>query len=136
MAQTLREALGAKSIPLTQSDSLELIARLFGQRDWNTLAARIQSAGAASDVAAAAPPSDAVRQEIAVATAVLDRYAGYYQLSEQAVLSVTRDGQQLSIQLTGQRAVPFFAESRTEFFAKEVDAQIGLSPAPMARSRR
>ncbi|MES5485697.1 DUF3471 domain-containing protein [Bradyrhizobium sp. INPA03-11B] len=128
MAQTLREALGAKSIPLTQSDSLELIARLFGQRDWNTLAARIQAAGAASDVAAPVPqpPPDAVRQEIAVATAVLDRYAGYYQLSEQAVLSVTRDGQHLSIQLTGQRAVPFFAESRTEFFAKEVNAQISF----------
>ena len=122
MAQTLREALAAKSIPLTHSDSLELIAKLFGQRDWNTLAARIQAAGGPADVPPLAPP-DAVRQEIAVATAVLDGYAGYYQLSDQAVLSVTRDNHHLVVQLTGQRAVPFFAESQTEFFAREVNAQ-------------
>ncbi|WP_347342459.1 glyoxalase superfamily protein [Bradyrhizobium brasilense] len=57
MAQTLREALGAKSIPLTHSDSLELIAKLFGQRDWNTLAARIQAADGSADVPASAPRS-------------------------------------------------------------------------------
>ncbi|WP_375789029.1 glyoxalase superfamily protein [Bradyrhizobium sp. Pha-3] len=125
MAQTLREALAAKSIPLTHSDSLELIAKLFGQRDWNTLAARIQAAGGPADVPPLAPP-DAVRQEIAVATAMLDGYAGYYQLSDQAVLSVTRDHHHLVIQLTGQRAVPFFAESQTEFFAREVNAQISF----------
>ena len=128
MAQTLREALAAKSIPITHSDSLELIARLFGQRDWNTLAARIQAAGGPDDVPPLAPqsPPDAVRHEIAVATAVLDNYAGYYQLSDQAVLSVTRDDHHLTIQLTGQRAVPFFAESQTEFFAREVNAQISF----------
>ncbi|MGL3209456.1 glyoxalase superfamily protein [Bradyrhizobium sp. BR 1433] len=128
MAQTLREALGAKSIPLTHSDSLELIAKLFGQRDWNTLAARIQAAGGSADVPASAPrsPPDVVRQEIAVAAAVLDRYAGFYQLSEQAVLSVMREDHHLAVQLTGQRAVPFFAESQTGFFAREVDAQISF----------
>ncbi|MDW4793704.1 glyoxalase superfamily protein, partial [Escherichia coli] len=57
MAQTLREALGAKSIPLTHSDSLELIAKLFGQRDWNTLAARIQVAGPPSTLAQTAEPA-------------------------------------------------------------------------------
>ena len=83
MAQTLREALAARSIPLTHSDSLELIARLFGQRDWNTLSARIQTAVGASDVPAPAPqsPPETVRQEIAVGTAVLDGYAGFYQLN-------------------------------------------------------
>jgi hypothetical protein len=128
MAQTLREALGAKSIPLTHSDSLELIAKLFGQRDWNTLAARIQAAGGSADVPASAQqsPPGAVRQEIAVATAVLDRYAGFYQLSEQAVLSVMREDHHLAVQLTGQRAVAFFAESQTEFFAREVNAQISF----------
>ncbi|MCS3450856.1 glyoxalase superfamily protein [Bradyrhizobium elkanii] len=128
MAQTLREALGAKSIPLTHSDSLELIAKLFGQRDWNTLAARIQAAGGSADVPASAPrsPPGVVRQEIAVAPAVLDGYAGFYQLSEQAVLSVLREDHHLAVQLTGQRAVAFFAESQTEFFAREVNAQISF----------
>ncbi|QOZ27105.1 glyoxalase superfamily protein [Bradyrhizobium sp. CCBAU 51753] len=131
MAQTLREALGAKSIPLTHSDSLELIARLFGQRDWNTLSARIQSAGGPADAPdSPQSPPDALRQEIAVDPEALDRYAGYYQLSEQAVLTVTRDDRHLAVQLTGQRVVPFFAESKTKYFAREVNAQISFVTAP------
>jgi ATP-dependent Lon protease len=41
MAQTLRDALKAKSVTLTNSESLELIAKIFGFRDWNVLSARI-----------------------------------------------------------------------------------------------
>ena len=44
MAQSLREALKAKSINLTHAESLELIARTLGFHDWNVLSARIQSA--------------------------------------------------------------------------------------------
>src|SRR6201999_1200109 len=43
MAQTLREALKTKSVSITHSESLELIARSFGLPDWNHLAARIQA---------------------------------------------------------------------------------------------
>jgi hypothetical protein len=43
MAQTLRDALKVKSIPLTHSESLELIAKTLGVHDWNVLAAAIQS---------------------------------------------------------------------------------------------
>ena len=43
MAQTLREALKAKSISLTHSESLELVAKLLGFHDWNVLSARIAS---------------------------------------------------------------------------------------------
>lgn len=42
MAQTLREALKAKSVSLTHSESLELVAKAFGFPDWNFLAAKIQ----------------------------------------------------------------------------------------------
>jgi ATP-dependent Lon protease len=48
MAQTLREALKSKSVSVTHSESLELIARLFGFPDWNFLAARIQASQSAS----------------------------------------------------------------------------------------
>jgi ClpX C4-type zinc finger protein/glyoxalase superfamily protein len=41
MAQTLRGALSEKAIPLSHSESLELIARILGFRDWNVLAAKI-----------------------------------------------------------------------------------------------
>src|SRR5258708_7633937 len=43
MAQSLREALKAKSVSLTHSESLELVARTLGLPDWNVLAARIQA---------------------------------------------------------------------------------------------
>lgn len=43
MAQTLREALRAKSVAFTNSESQELVARILGFRDWNVLAARIQT---------------------------------------------------------------------------------------------
>jgi hypothetical protein len=43
MAQTLREALKQKSVSLTHSESLELIAKVLGFHDWNVLSARIQS---------------------------------------------------------------------------------------------
>src|SRR5580700_1556436 len=43
MAQTLRDALKQKSVSLTHSESLELIAKVFGFHDWNELSAKIQS---------------------------------------------------------------------------------------------
>ncbi|MEO6843054.1 MAG: LON peptidase substrate-binding domain-containing protein [Bradyrhizobium sp.] len=43
MAQTLREALKTKSVSLTHSESLELVAKTFGLPDWNFLAAKIEA---------------------------------------------------------------------------------------------
>ena len=43
MAQTLRDTLRAKSVSLTHSESLEIIAKTFGVHDWNVLAAAIQA---------------------------------------------------------------------------------------------
>ncbi len=45
MAQTLRDELKAKGVCLTHSDNLELVAKVLGFHDWNTLAAKIQSEG-------------------------------------------------------------------------------------------
>lgn len=44
MAQTLRQAFKEKSVALTHSESLELIAKVLGLADWNTLSARIDAA--------------------------------------------------------------------------------------------
>jgi hypothetical protein len=44
MAKTLRAALAERSIAITHSDSLELVARQFGFKDWNTLSAQIDVA--------------------------------------------------------------------------------------------
>jgi uncharacterized protein len=57
MAHSLREALKAKSVSLTRSESLELVARTLGLPDWNHLAARIQSSQSepASSIAVTVP---------------------------------------------------------------------------------
>ena len=41
MAYALRDALKAKSVEITHSESLELIAKAFGYEDWNILSAKI-----------------------------------------------------------------------------------------------
>src|ERR1700752_1535705 len=43
MAQTLRNALSQKAISINHSESLEVIAKTLGAKDWNTLAAAIQA---------------------------------------------------------------------------------------------
>jgi len=43
MARTLREALAAKEAKISNSEALELVARMLGERDWNTLAAAIDA---------------------------------------------------------------------------------------------
>jgi ATP-dependent Lon protease len=43
MAQTLRDVLKQKSVSLTHSESLELVAKILGFHDWNELSAKIQS---------------------------------------------------------------------------------------------
>jgi hypothetical protein len=43
MAQTLRTALAAKGVKISNSESLELIAQALGVRDWNTLSAAIRA---------------------------------------------------------------------------------------------
>ncbi|MEO7223607.1 MAG: glyoxalase superfamily protein [Devosia sp.] len=44
MAKTLRAALAERSVDISHSDSLELVARQFGLADWNTLSAKIERA--------------------------------------------------------------------------------------------
>lgn len=130
MAQTLREALSAKSVTLTHSEALELIAKILGCRDWNALAARIQSSNGQTGLPAEPPPSgnsptgQPTRQKVAVDAAILDGYAGFYQLDDNGVFTVTREADHLLTHLTGQQHLAFFAQSPTEFFADVVDAQI------------
>jgi CubicO group peptidase (beta-lactamase class C family) len=68
----------------------------------------------------------AERKEIQVAPEVLAKYAGTYELTPGATVTMTVEGGHLMIQLTGQPKVELFAESETKFFLKVVDAQVGL----------
>ncbi|MGH7528582.1 MAG: serine hydrolase [Gemmatimonadales bacterium] len=69
-------------------------------------------------------PAPKVRAEIALAPAVLDPYVGVYELTPEFRITVTRDGGALFGQATGQERFRLHPESQTDFFLKEVDAQV------------
>jgi hypothetical protein len=73
-------------------------------------------------------------RESKVDPSIFDRYVGKYQMPAEAVFTVTREGDHLYTQLTGQPKLEIFAESERVFFAKAVDGQItfeteGTEPA-------
>lgn len=64
------------------------------------------------------------RKEASVSGDRLEACVGEYQLSPAFSITVTREGNALFIQATGQSKLPIYSESETEFFLKAVDAQI------------
>src|SRR5262249_55645696 len=79
----------------------------------------------------APPPSSATsasatsaRKEVTVAADVLQQYVGEYQLAPGFTITVSRDSDKLFGQASGQGQFRLWAESPTDFFLKEVDAQI------------
>jgi hypothetical protein len=61
MARTLRAALASKGLKVTVSQSLELIAEVFGLPDWNTLAAEIRRGVATAGTDASPQPRASAR---------------------------------------------------------------------------
>ncbi len=61
MAQTLRASLTAKTVTISHSESLELVSKMFGVADWNTLSAQIQAGRGGPLVAAATHAPEAGR---------------------------------------------------------------------------
>jgi bla regulator protein BlaR1 len=53
------------------------------------------------------------------ADARIDGHVGFYQLNDNAMFTITRNGQQLDAQFTGQPSVPIFARSNTDFSYKD-----------------
>jgi CubicO group peptidase (beta-lactamase class C family) len=68
-----------------------------------------------------------------VDTKTLGAYAGVYQDSNM-LFTVTREGDQLFVQLTGQPKFQLFPMSDREFFLKAVDAQIAFEVDPQGRA--
>lgn len=60
----------------------------------------------------------------------LDRYLGKFALAPTAIMTVTRIGDQLLTELTGQRAIEIYPESPDTFFPKVVDATITFRFGP------
>ena len=74
------------------------------------------------NVSPAAAPKD--HKEITVDPKTFDGYVGQYQLAPDFILTITREGNQLFAQATGQPKFQIYAEGEKEFFFKVVDAQI------------
>ena len=55
---------------------------------------------------------------------IYDAYVGEYQLAPNFILTITREGDQLMTQATGQGKIEIFPESETKFFPKEIEAKI------------
>jgi CubicO group peptidase (beta-lactamase class C family) len=68
------------------------------------------------------------RKEIELEPEVLTPYAGYFSLTPEFGLTVSVEDGKLMVQATGQAKFPVFAESKTEFFYRVVDAQITFVP--------
>ena len=63
-------------------------------------------------------------KEIAVDPKLFDDYVGVYEMTPAFKLTITREGNKLYGQATGQGRMELFPESPTDYFLKEVDAQI------------
>jgi CubicO group peptidase (beta-lactamase class C family) len=55
---------------------------------------------------------------------IYDSYLGKYKLAPGTMITITRDGDKLFAQLTGQDKIEFFPESETNFYCKVVEAEL------------
>ncbi len=63
-------------------------------------------------------------KEVTVNTKIFDNYLGTYQLAPNLIMTISRTGDQLFTQLTGQPKLQLFPEGEQRFFLKVVDAQV------------
>jgi CubicO group peptidase (beta-lactamase class C family) len=68
-----------------------------------------------------------IRPVVAVDSAILNRYVGSYQLAPTFILTVTREGNQMFVQATGQPRLLLRASSDSTFFLTDVEADISFS---------
>jgi hypothetical protein len=71
-----------------------------------------------------AAPLPSEHKEVPINPKLFDGYVGSYGLTPTFILTVTREGDHLFLQATGQPKFEVFPESDRDFFLKVVDAQI------------
>ena len=63
-------------------------------------------------------------KEVKVDPKIYDGYAGRYELAPNFILTISRQGDRLMVEATGQPQFELFPESETKYFLKVVDARI------------
>jgi CubicO group peptidase (beta-lactamase class C family) len=76
-----------------------------------------------------------LHREVEVKPGEFDSYIGRYQVSETFGLNVTRDGNHLYIQGTGQPRAELFSEGDGQFFLRVVDAEVTFQTDSSGRAR-
>jgi ATP-dependent Lon protease len=83
MAQTLRESLTTKAVNISHSESLELVSKMLGVADWNTLSALLQAdrrdpaiPGATRQAGTASYPAVPIRDLVPFPTATYPLFVG------------------------------------------------------------
>ena len=89
-----------------------------------------QDGAAEAERAPRVADAPAERPVAKVDPAVYSAYVGEYELAPAFILTVTREGDRLMTQATGQQKFEIFPSSETEFFVKVVDAQITFVRSP------
>lgn len=69
-----------------------------------------------------------VPKQVAANTKLFDSFVGRYELAPNFILTVTREGDRLFTQATGQPRFEIFAKGEREFFPKEFPATIAFEP--------
>jgi len=65
-----------------------------------------------------------IPKDLVVSPQILETYVGDYQLAPNFILTVTKEGDKLMTQATGQGKIEIFAETETKFYPKVMQAQI------------
>jgi len=73
-------------------------------------------------------PGQSGSQQNILDTKTLDGHVGFYQLNDRTVMTITRTGEQLNAQMTGQPAQPIYARSNTEFSYKDAEISFITNP--------
>jgi hypothetical protein len=145
MAHTVRASLADHGLKVTNSQSLELIAKAFGAADWNTLAAAIRGASSSSrrEVAEPSVTIDAGIRPRAPRFATelertLQRALGYsdvrrqqYSTLEHLLLALADDASASKMMLACGVDLPTLRQSLTDYIDNELRSivvEIGSSP--------
>ena len=146
MARDLRRTLAAKGLKISVGEALELVAKLLGARDWNTLAAAIQTAPktakapAPPEPAPAPKPPDAPQRHGAIhftraleetlhrATAFAAQRQHEYTTLEHLLLALTDDKDALAVLQACAVEAPELAGTLTRWIDNELTSLVLKEP--------